>query len=548
VNEDLPVAAALEASRFDDRQRAVLEHGRDSLLPLLVVGGAGCGKTTVALHRLAHLHAAAPDELPERALLVVMPEGALARRAQQILAGLHLHRVACHPFDEWIAGEARRVFADLPARESDDRSAAVIAFKRHPALRPVLRALVDDLGLAMARRLDSALSARGRLLAAWPSVPGAHLRARLDQLEGEVLRDTDPPLVRETTAAFARERERLWAVREDLLELFGDRRRLAEAVAASGGELLPGMTAAVLAHTQVQFTETAEEEYAHVDADRLRTVDHRTLDAGTPLEDAGSVDPEDFAVCFELLWLKTGGQQTPAGALRPHQAMVVDEAQDLSAIELAALGRALAPAGALTVCGDPMQQIDADARFAGWDETLRVLVDRPFTRIELRTSYRCTAEIAAYAAAVLGPLAPPELPGAARSGVPVVRDEVADDGELVARLAPRLAALRERAPTTAVAVICRKPATALRLHRLLPPALHARLALSGDLTITPGLQVTTVAQAKGMELDVVVVPDADAATYPDDPAARRTLYVACTRARDELWVLAPPAPSPLLPW
>jgi len=542
-----PVPAALEASRFDDRQRAVLAHG---LEPLLVVGGAGCGKTTVALHRLARLHHRDPEGMPERALLVVVPEGALARRAQQILGGLHLHRVPCQTFDDWVAAEARRVFADLPERESDDRPPSVIAFKRHPAVRPALRRLVEDLGLALARRLDSALAARGRLRAAWLETAG-HLRARLDALEQQVLRTTDAPLVAETVAAFAAERERLWLVREDLLELWGDSRRLAEVVAASQGALTPGMAADVLAHAKVQFSATADEEYAHVDPEQRRTIDHRGLDEGTPQEAAGTVDPEDHAVCFELLWLKTGGQETPAAALRPRRALVVDEAQDLAALELAVLGRTLPGAGAaLTVCGDPMQQIDTEARFAGWEATLADLGVLKFTevaRVELRTSYRCTAEVAAFAAAVLGPLAPSDLPTAARPGPPVLRLAAADEQGAVTLLAARLATLRDGFPASAVAVLCLRPATAHRLARLLPPSLSPRLALSGDLSIIPGLQLTTVAQAKGMELDVVVIPDADATSYPDTPPARRTLYVACTRARQELWVVSPGTPSSLLP-
>lgn len=82
----------------------------------------------------------------------------------------------------------------------------------------------------------------------------------------------------------------------------------------------------------------------------------------------------------------------------------------------------------------------------------------------------------------------------------------------------------------------------------LDAALPARLVLAGDFTFGRGeLQVTWVGQVGGMEFDTVVVPDADAWTYPEDDDARRHLYVALTCARRQLWVLAPGEVISLLP-
>jgi len=54
--------------------------------------------------------------------------------------------------------------------------------------------------------------------------------------------------------------------------------------------------------------------------------------------------------------------------------------------------------------------------------------------------------------------------------------------------------------------------------------------LDGEVTFEPGVVVTSVAEAQGLELDVVVVPDTSRAVYPDAVAARRALYVAGSRA------------------
>jgi DNA helicase-2/ATP-dependent DNA helicase PcrA len=58
--------------------------------------------------------------------------------------------------------------------------------------------------------------------------------------------------------------------------------------------------------------------------------------------------------------------------------------------------------------------------------------------------------------------------------------------------------------------------------------------------------VTSVAEAQGLEFDVVVVPDASSTAYPDTPTARRALYVAMTRAVDWLWLTTVGSWSPML--
>jgi hypothetical protein len=51
---------------------------------------------------------------------------------------------------------------------------------------------------------------------------------------------------------------------------------------------------------------------------------------------------------------------------------------------------------------------------------------------------------------------------------------------------------------------------------------------------------------KGLEFDYVIVPDASAATYPDEPEARRALYVALTRAVHSVTIGAVGRLSPIV--
>lgn len=83
------LAAAL--ATLNDEQRAAVEHGVGALAadhrPLLVIAGAGSGKTSTLAHRVAHLIAQGTD--PQRILLLTFSRRAaqeMSRRAGQVLA------------------------------------------------------------------------------------------------------------------------------------------------------------------------------------------------------------------------------------------------------------------------------------------------------------------------------------------------------------------------------------------------------------------------------------------------------------------------------
>ena len=79
--------AAIRTSPTDelnDAQRLAVEHGEG---PLLVIAGAGVGKTATLAHRLAHLVLSGAD--PKRVMLATFSRRAAAelnRRVQRILA------------------------------------------------------------------------------------------------------------------------------------------------------------------------------------------------------------------------------------------------------------------------------------------------------------------------------------------------------------------------------------------------------------------------------------------------------------------------------
>lgn len=453
-----------------DQRAAVLRPDHESVL---VRGAAGVGKTLVALHRAAHLarRAAARGDLQWRAIALVPSEG-LRRLWVTLWDRLGEGRLEVATFDEWIAARARTAFRGLPARTSQGAPSSVIRLKRHPAVREVLAEVV---------------AARGGKTG-----------------------------------------------RQDLLHLWGERSLVERVVAASGGELGARAVTDAMLHTRLQFTDTTEKAYRHVDADRLATVDGRAIDEGTPMEDAGSFDVEDCAVLFELA--RRRGQKVK---LERYDHIVLDEAQLIAPLELEVLRDALRPSGRFTVAGDERQVSDDSAWFAGWDATMAALGAAGATRTELAHNYRSAPAIA-HAAEELAAGRP-----ALADGAYLTASRFAGDFYQAIALCEALDALSARDLT--IGVIARDAEGARRVHRALSLGLDPQLILDGAFSFEPGVVVTSVAEAQGLEFDVVVVPDASAAAYPDTPTARRALYVAMTRAVDWLWLTTVGSWSPLLP-
>jgi DNA helicase IV len=297
----------------------------------------------------------------------------------------------------------------------------------------------------------------------------------------------------------------------------------------------------------VQFSRTAEDEWAHVtDRARLVAVDQRLLDEGTAAADAGSIDVEDYAVLFELERMRAARRAVAARTPRLYDVLVLDEAQEMAPLELALVGRSLAPGGTLVVAGDVHQQTDPTTAFLDWESTMRELGCTEYSSVELEVGYRCPPAVAAIARAILG-VAEPSQASARESAAAPVALAFPHERDLIAHLGSDVAALQRRDPRASVAVICRSPIAARRIAEAFRPTLPTRLVFDGRFFGRGPVEVTVVDEVKGLEFDFVIVPDATAVDYPATPAARRSLYVAVTRARHQLVFASVGAPTPLLP-
>ncbi len=262
-----------------------------------------------------------------------------------------------------------------------------------------------------------------------------------------------------------------------------------------------------------------------------------------------TLDAEDSAILLRLHQVMRGPLRYERRRPLRYDHIMVDEAQDLSPIELAVLLDAAGARRSVTLAGDAAQTLDEGRAGTDWTAALEALDVAHVTISPLQVSYRATRQIMEVARQILGPLAPAEPLKTVREGAPVAHLRFAGMGEAVTWLAPALTDLMTREPTASVALLTVNQADARAWYGYLDRAEVPGLELVDDqnFSFAPGIEVTDVRSSKGLEFDYVVVLGADAARYPDTPAARHQLHVAATRAAHQLWFVSTGTPTPLLP-
>lgn len=599
ADKHLPEIAAL----IDRHQFDLISQPQSGVV--VIQGGAGSGKTTVALHRVAYLAHSAPDRFRGNKMLVIVPTPALVRYVSGVLPALGVPGVPVVTCFEWMRGQLRRILPHLPQRVTTETPSVVARLKKHPALLGVLASYVRDQAKELRTQLVAALPAqlpeRDRILHIWDQTAGRPLRSRCRVLRNNLPSTLSAGLTVTLDELLRRLGRRARDVARDWSEVLTDAERLWQGFSTwpevSG---LPPVTrseiAQLIEYCQAQQEEVLEEAAEAASEapsarggggsteqddddddgadDRFRPVDGRPIDEDSV---AGALDAEDYALLLHLVQLKWGGLLHGSGkGFVTYEHLVIDEVQDLSACEVkvlidsvssgetsppargsaadrAAAAQKAEKAKSITMAGDVVQRLIFDNGFTGWDDLLRI-VGLPDVRVQrLRILYRSTIEVMELARAVLGPLATESTVDsgqqAVRHGAQVQAFSFTEVGEAVAFLGESLRSLLGREPTASVALLARHAGMADLYYRGLGrsdvPSL--RRVENQEFTFTPGVDITDVTQVKGLEFDYVILLDATANAYPDTTEARHLMHIAMTRAAHQLWLLSAGPPSPLVP-
>jgi ATP-dependent DNA helicase UvrD/PcrA len=554
LDRHLPEIAAL----IDPRQFDLMTARGAGVV--VIQGGAGSGKTTVGLHRLAYLAYTDRDRFPPRRLAVVTHGAALAAYIGQLLPSLGIDGVRVSTFAELAE---RELAADLPwlrATIVDHASPVVTRVKSHPALLHELERLAAEYaGKRSSRapvelwgelvtdrpRLTRLLAGAAEMPVAERDIAEAH-KLMTDRVAAIVARDPrDGAVDRQAATRAARVRAKRRA-RPD----------------APPGDM--HWTAIGLEHKPGQRTVDADlpeglrkVEGADVDDDAEDDQNIRGetgIDGLRTEDDAAILDLDDVAILLranQLLRARSPRRrkESDRSGQRDFAHLFVDEAQDLSPMKLSVLiGHAPSKSPSITLAGDTSQRLFLDNGFGDWRAVLGHLGLAHVEIEPLRIAYRSTREIMAVARVAMGPLADPDPPEAPCSGAPVEAFHFPAVGAAVAFLAEALRDLAAREPRATVALVARHPEQADRyydgLRRSEVPSL--RRVRAQEFAFRPGVEVTDVRQVKGLEFDYVVMLDANAATYGRDDESRHLFHIGVTRAAWQLWIVVTGAVSPIV--
>ena len=553
----LPEIAAL----IDSRQFELITKPDSGLV--VIQGGAGSGKTTIGLHRLAYLAYRDKQRFRPERMLVVVFNDALARYISFVLPALGVNGVAVTTFHAWARKQRLQHVQRLPDSYTDDAPDAVVRLKKHPAWPRIIDEHAEELERGFERRVRSGLIAEAdparageaqTALDHWRATAGQATAQRARQLLDWVQSSED---LRPGFRHFIEREARALVDRSEVVlnwaELLTDRKLLAERFGRfAPGEFSDGQIDTVFrwcakaCGAAVSDIERRDDEREDKSEDAELDESETGVD-GMEEHSAAALDWEDDALLLRIFQRLRGPLRKGKEALS-YEHVFVDEAQDLSPLELmVVLGTSRSDS--VTLAGDVAQRLMLDNGFSDWKSVLGVLGLSHVEIEPLNVSYRSTHEIMELAHHVLGPLRPAQVGRATRHGVPVELFRFSHTGEAVGFLAESLRVLCAAEPLASVAVISRTPEQAREYaeglqHAEVP---NVRLIAEQDFPFRAGIDVTDVRQVKGLEFDYVVMVEVTAHGYPEDDESRHLLHIGASRAAHQLWLLTNDHPSPVLP-
>lgn len=485
---------------------------------LAIQGAPGTGKTAVGLHRAAYLLYAFRNRLSRSGVLVLGPNDSFLGYIGDVLPALGeidasqetIESLVCAAGGVTVTGEDDPAVAVL---KGDARLAEVL----HRAVWGHVRAPGQGIELTIGHRLIR--------------VPAATIQRVLDDLAGRGTRyEAGRAMLPQRLAHHVL--LRLEAAGETTDDRVQAQVARSAPVRAAGKQLWPALTAPGVVHALL--SDPAQLARA---ADGILTADEQALLLGQcPPRSARS---RRWSVADAVLVDEVSDLLNRQPSLGH---VIVDEAQDLSAMMLRAAGRR-ASTGSVTLLGDLAQATTAWG-VRDWTTALTHIGHPEAVVTELVEGFRVPGAVIDYAARLLPRIAPgltpPHSIRRSRGELTIRRaDPLADLADTVRQLSGREGTLGVIVPSAWVA----------SADQALAGIDHGVLGLTPrDPEAVARREIVDARLAKGLEFDHVLLlePEALVAAEPERVIGLRRLYVCLTRAVTSLTVLhAEPLPEEL---
>ena len=494
-------------------QNKAIRYGNEKLLS--VIGGAGSGKTSVAMHRIAFLMYRYRNKLDASKILVLSPSNSFSEYISTVLPELGEENTASVTLYKLVSGlipgkiEKPLAQTEVLLDENSTLRRESVRYKSGAEFLTRIREFVKKWGETgpefgdimldsspLARREELERMFRNDFTSLLPALRIERIRSvlegRMERWETQMLAN-----YKEQLRGRYRGKDLDNAARFNVSHRLQPVRRQIKAI----------------------LNVNPAELYAQV----LEGAPEELLTAAKENAAVGIVWWED-APCMALLMVLMGFI-TPDKSLRH---LVVDEAQDYSACALGMLN-AYYPLAHETILGDPKQRTcpampPLDPKM--WEECFET-PGAPL--LELTRCYRSTLGITRLCNAIL-PDAEQVQPFGREGLMPEIA-EVSDQKILDTVAAMKAAGMQS------IAIITRNLADADRISRFVPQA-HLLDGSDEDILNDPGdVAVGSYHLMKGLEFDAVITVWPEARLSDGE---RRRLYTACSRALHRLTLLTTP--------
>jgi DNA helicase-2/ATP-dependent DNA helicase PcrA len=536
---------------------------------MIIQGGAGTGKTTIALHRIAYLNYQNPKKFRASKILMITPGEALKRYVSEVLPALGFTGVKIDSISNWAFQTVKKIIKYTKRFDYlEDHLMNVQKIKRHPLMIRYIERHIESKGKQMEEQILNYTSHEG--LNAWVARRNLPLIERIRFFQKYI--HEKQLKTGEITQYLKQTHQELEEIVEIWVELLSNEKEL-KSLFRNQNDILESDIETLVKVSREQARQSVNmKQYAE---DLQIGADGRSAIQNSYYE--SKLDVDDCMIMLKICQLLFGKLQSyyfdeeneedvgfdqeddleevienqEARQIKTihFEHIVVDEAQDLSPLCLQVLCDIPPPNAPITLAGDTAQRVIFNNGFSSWQELMPYLPRHTQLLEPLLVSYRSTRQILALSKHVLGNLNHQWETRDARNGAKVELLKFREKGQAVAFLADALNLLFENEFDPTVALIAKTAKVADFYYEGLMKSRVPRIRRveNQDFNFTSGIDVTDVYQVKGLEFDYVILLETTEQYYEDCTEDRHLLHVAMTRSAHQLWMICTAKPTTLLP-